>query len=69
MIKSIQNNQKNISKDQNQKIGEIREILRRHSEREKKRRLRAFARTRAKKLFARNLGMQFRRAIYIRGGL
>ena len=48
MIKSIQNDQKNTSKDQNQKNGEIGEILLRPGE--KKTRLRAFARTRAKKL-------------------
>ena len=45
MIKSIQNDQKNTSKDQNQKNGEIGEILLRPGEKK-----RAFARTRAKKL-------------------
>ena len=49
MIKSIQNDQKNSSKDQNQENGEIRDFFQSGDMKNEKSRLRAFARTRAKK--------------------
>ena len=48
MIKSIQNDQKNSSKDQNQEKGEIRDFFQSGDMKIEKSRLRAFARTRAK---------------------
>ena len=48
MIKSIQNDQKNSSKDQNQENGEIRDFFQSGDMKNEKSRLRAFARTRAK---------------------
>ena len=48
MIKSIQNDQKNSSKDQNQENGEIRDFFQSGFMKNEKSRLRAFARTRAK---------------------
>ena len=51
MIKSIQNDQKNSSKDQNQENGEIRDFFQSGDMKNEKSRLRAFARTRAKNCF------------------
>jgi hypothetical protein len=51
MIKSIQNDQKNSSKDQNQENGAIGEFFQSRIMKNEKSRLRAFSRTRAKNSF------------------